>query len=233
MATEKKRNRRVAENPRPSRYVTPSGPEVEYEPGSHSRVLRNRLGVRRKREMDRLEFEALITAQEKYLAGLGPNTRLTAAMLCRMHFDWLGGIYEWAGRYRTVELAKGDFRWPPARRIAQNMDAFDKGILKRCTPCPPGLLDEVARCIAQVHAELLLIHPFREGNGRLARWVSDLMAFQAGLPAPDYGFLGRNAIRRRTAYLEAVNKGYVQNYEPLTAFFVAALERRLDADRSG
>ena len=59
------------------------------------------------------------------------------------------------------------------------------------------------------------------------------MAFQAGLPAPDYGFLGRNAIRRRTAYLEAVNKGYVQNYEPLTAFFVAALERRLDADRSG
>jgi len=148
-------------------------------------------------------------------------------MLCRMHFDWLGPIYEWAGRYRTVELAKGDFRWPPAFRVGENMVAFEKGVLARCTPCRAGPLAEVARCIAEVHAELLLIHPFREGNGRLARWVSDLMALQAGLPAPDYGFVGRGARRRRAAYLKAVRKGYIQDYESLTAFFVEALERRL------
>jgi len=74
-------------------------------------------------------------------------------------------------------------------------------------------------------------HPFREGNGRLARWVSDLMAFQAGLPAPDYGFVGRDAKRRQAAYLDAVRKGYIQDYEPLTAFFVEALERRLREGR--
>jgi cell filamentation protein len=233
MAIEKERNRRAGRNPKPSRYVTPNGPEVEYEPGSHMRVLRNRLGIRRKKEMDRVEFEALVAAQEKHLRRIGPNTRLTAAMLCRMHFDWLGGIYEWAGRYRTVELTKGDFRWPPASRVGQNMDAFEKGILTRRTPCRLGPLAEVARGIAEVHAELLLIHPFREGNGRLARWVSDLMAFQAGLPAPDYAFLGRDAKGRRAAYLEAVRKGYVQDYEALTAFFVTALERRLRGDRSG
>ena len=81
--------------------------------------------------------------------------------------------------------------------------------------------------MAEVHAELLLIHPFREGNGRLARWLSDLMAFQAGLLPPDYGFAGRDAGKRRAAYLNAVRNGYVQDYEPLAGFFVEALERRL------
>jgi cell filamentation protein len=187
----------------------------------------NRLGIRRKMEMDRLEFESLVAAQEKYLECIGPDTRLTADLLCRMHRDWLGEIYEWAGRYRTVELAKGGFRWPPAFRIGQNMDAFERGVLARCTPCRSGPLAGVARRIAEVHAELLLIHPFREGNGRLARWVSDLMAFQADLPAPDYGFVGRNAKNRSAAYLEAVRRGYVRDYDRLTTFFAEALERRL------
>jgi cell filamentation protein len=232
MAAEKKRNHRTPQDRISGRYVTPGGPETESEPGSGGRVLRNRLGIRHKKEMDRVEFEALVAVQEKYLDRIGPHTRLTAEMLCRMHSDWLGGIYEWAGHYRTVELTKGDFRWPPAFRVGENMSAFEKGVLARCTPCQPGPLAEVARCIAEVHAELLLVHPFREGNGRLARWVSDLMAFQAGLPAPDYGFIGRSAKRRRAAYLQAVRDGYVKDYDLLTAFFVEGLERRLRG-RSG
>lgn len=53
------------------------------------------------------------------------------------------------------------------------------------------------------------------------------MAFQAGLPAPDYGFTGRNAKSRSAAYLEAVMRGYVRDYDRLTTFFAEALERRL------
>ncbi len=215
------------QNREPSRYVTPTGLEAEFQPGSRRRVLKNRLGICHKIEMDRAEFEALAAAQEQYLSLIGPHTRLTARMFCRMHRDWLGAIYEWAGRYRTVELAKGDFRWPPAFRVGKNMDAFEKGILTRCTPCRPGSLTEVAHRIAEVHAELLLIHPFRDGNGRLARWVSDLMAYQAGLSGPDYGFVGRGARQRRAAYLDAVRKGYLGDYGLLTVFFLEALERRL------
>ncbi|MCX5646727.1 MAG: hypothetical protein NTZ17_18930 [Phycisphaerae bacterium] len=158
MASEGEPNRRTNRNRMPGRYVTPKGMEAEYEPGSRMRVLKNRLGIRCKLEMDRVEFEALVRVQEKYLGRIGPHTRLTAGMLCRMHRDWLGGIYEWAGRYWTVELAKGDFRWPPAFRVGQNMGAFEKGVLAQCTPCRPGPLAQIARCIAEVHAELLLIH---------------------------------------------------------------------------
>lgn len=112
---------------KPTRYITPEGSEAESEPGSRGRVLRNRLGIRRKMEMDRLEFESLVAAQEEYLECIGPDTRLTTDLLCRMHRDWLGEIYEWAGRYRTVELAKEDSvgrrrfvslqTWTPSREV--------------------------------------------------------------------------------------------------------------------
>ena len=215
----------------PSRYATPKGPEAEFEPGSRGRVLRNLPGIRRKGEMDRAEFEALLRAQTKYLGRIGPETPLTAELLCRMHRDWLGRIYEWAGRYRTVELAKAAFRWPPAFRVAENMRVFEKDTLGRCTPCRPGPPEQVARRMAEVHADLLMIHPFRDGNGRLARWVADLMAFQARLPAPAYGFIGRRSRKRRAGYLDAVRSGYLGDYESLAAFFLEAIMRRLSPAR--
>ena len=79
--------------------------------------------------------------------------------------------------------------------------------------------------MAEVHAELLLVHPFREGNGRLARWLADLMALQAGLPLPDYRFRGRGSGRERAVYLAAVKQGYPTRYDDLTAFFLRALSR--------
>ena len=60
MASEKGQNRQMRRNSKPSRYVTSSGVEAEFEPGSRGRVLKNRLAVRRKTEMDRMEFEALV-----------------------------------------------------------------------------------------------------------------------------------------------------------------------------
>jgi cell filamentation protein len=177
--------------------------------------------------MDRVEYEALVQAQARHLEQITSQTRFTARILCRMHRDWLGSIYRWAGEYRSVDIEKGDFRWPPAYRVARNMEVLEKGLLLTHTPCRPGPVGEVARQMAEVHAELLLIHPFREGNGRLARWLADLMAYQAGFPAPSpaYGFAGRGSPTRKQRYLEAVRKGY-QGREAcgdLAAFFAEAL----------
>lgn len=208
-----------------SRYTVAKGVEGEFEPGSKGRVLRTKLGVTRKREMDRLEFHALISVQERYYDLIEDTTCFTADLICQMHRDWLGKLFSWAGRYRTVELSKGGFRWPPARLVAQNMAYLEEHTLKACTPCRGESVREIAQKMAEVHAELLLVHPFREGNGRLARWIVDLMALQAGLGLPDYALSGRGSVERRKAYLSAVQHGYAQNYEPLTAFFITALER--------
>lgn len=209
-----------------SRYKTPKGPEAEYEPGSRRRVLKNRMGIVRKRDIDQIEYEGLVRVQESYLQKITANTRFTRKLIRQMHKDWLGDIYDWAGSYRTVELAKADFRWPPAYLVPRHMEKFESGFLREYTPCKRGPLHGVAMAIAKVHAELLMIHPFREGNGRLARWLAALMALQADLPMPEYRFTGRGSVRERERYLEAIKRGYLKDYEPLTAFFAEVIGRR-------
>jgi cell filamentation protein len=207
------------------RYQTPQGPEAEFEPGSRGRVLRNKRAIHSKRDMDRAEIVALEQAQEAYLDRVGADTPFTAALIGQMHRDWLGELYAWAGTYRTVELAKAGFSWPPARLVEQNMLTYERTVLAPKTPCRPGPLGRVSLDMAEVHAELLLVHPFREGNGRLGRWISDLMALQAGFPIPAYHFTGRGSALEKRRYLNAVKRGYLKDYRPLAEFLADAVER--------
>jgi len=209
------------------RYDASTGREGEMEPGSAGRVLRNRLGIKRKNEIDQLEFEHLLTAQKLWLKRVNSHTSFTAQLLCQMHVDWLGSIYEWAGSYRNLELSKGGFQWPPARLVAQNMMHFEQNFLRRYTPCSSSDLKEASLQVAMVHAELLLVHPFLDGNGRLARWLADLMFLQVGYPFPDYRFAGAGSKKSRARYLAGVQQGYLQNYRFLADFFVEAVRRRL------
>jgi cell filamentation protein len=197
------------------------------QPGSGGRVLRNRLGIKRKSDIDQTEFELLVAAQELWLQRVTGKTTFTSQMLCQMHGDWLGRIYDWAGRYRNVELAKSGFQWPPARFVAQNMQNFGQKYLRRYTPCQAGNVQEVSSRVAMVHAELLLVHPFRDGNGRLARWLADLMFLQAGLPLPNYLLAGKGSKESRSKYLAGVQQGYLQNYRLLADFFADAVARRM------
>jgi cell filamentation protein len=197
-------------------------------------VLRNLTGVTKKRDIDQLEFEAFVRVQLQYEESeISADTRFTPALLCQMHRDWLGEIYEWAGRYRTVNLSKSGFTWPPAYLVPSNMDALGAGLLRECTPCRGADLDEVADRIARTHGELLLIHPFREGNGRLARWLADLMSLQAGCPKPDWQLSAAKASQRGENYLTAVGRAYLGDYRLLTDFVREAVERGTAAsDRS-
>ena len=211
-----------------SRYTTAVGAEAEYQPGSRGRVLRNKLGITRVMDMHRAEYEALVAAQKLYYAEVvDENTSITADFIRNMHGDWLGGIYEWAGDYRTVELERTGFRWPPAHLVSDNMIRFEEEVLARHTPRVGADLRDVCNSVAIVHADLLLIHPFREGNGRIARWLADIMVAQAGYPLPVYRFEGRGSTRERERYLRAVVKGYTRDYVELAGFFEEAVLLRL------
>ncbi len=213
------------------RYQSDPGVEGAHEPGSRNLVLRNLRHIKAPRAMDQAEAEALLRAQKHFLYRVAADTRFTADLIREMHGDWLGGIYSWAGQFRTVEMSKGGFVWPPALRVAANMAAFDRDCLRRLTPCVAGDIETAARAMAEVQAELLLIHPFREGNGRIARWLTDLMALQAGFPAPEYAFSGRGSRTRREQYLRAVVKGYARNYEFLARLLAEGLRRALARGR--
>lgn len=72
--------------------------------------------------------------------------------------------------------------------------------------------------------ELVLIHPFREGNGRAARVLSILMALQAGLPLLDFSSI---AEEKKPEYFAAVQAGLDKNYAPMERLFAGIIERSL------
>lgn len=212
-----------------SGYSTEGLLEARFEPGSRNRVLRNLLGVRRRREMDRLEARELLRATEELAGQYDRDHRFTAGDLCHMHDVWLGGIYEWAGRYRSVNVGKGGFMFAAAARVPALMDELEAGPLTEHTPCRFDTDQEVARAVAVVHVEFVLIHPFREGNGRLARLLATLMALQADLPPLDFGAIRG---RKRQEYFAAVRSGLDREYEPMERIFTGVIgrtRRRSDA----
>lgn len=210
------------------RYVA-EGPEAETEPGSRGRVLRNLLGIRSVRAMERGESEALLAATERLIDETDRDQRFKAEDICQMHRLWLGDIYAWAGEYRQVNLAKGSFMFAAANQIPRLMHAFEQGPLREYTPCRFATQAEHARALALVHAELVLIHPFRDGNGRCARLLAVLMGLQAGLPALDFGGI-RGAEKRR--YIAAVHAALDRDYAPMTAVFDRIIARTARAART-
>jgi cell filamentation protein len=148
--------------------------------------------------------------------------RFTAQDICELHTLWLGPIYPWAGEYRSVDIGKGGFQFAHARLIPGLMAELERGALNKHTPC--HLADEAALALAmaEVHAELILVHPFREGNGRLARLLALLMALQAGLPPLDFSpMLGRG----RRIYIGGIHAAMGRDYQPLAAVFEKIIVR--------
>lgn len=200
----------------------PTGIEAELEPGSRGRVLRNLLGIVRVRDMNLAESQALELAQDAALDRFDSEHRFTAADICALHRLWLGPIYAWAGEYRRVNIGKGGFQFAHAPLIPGLMTELERGALARHTPCRPANDPEIAAALAEVHAELILVHPFREGNGRLARMLALLMALQAGLPPLDFSPL---AGAGRRGYIAAIQAGIGRDYSALAALFAKVIAR--------
>ncbi|HHT9136114.1 MAG TPA: Fic/DOC family protein [Candidatus Wunengus sp. YC60] len=209
-----------------ARYDTSTLTEAQFESGSRGRVLRNLLGIKRKREMEDAESVALKDATDKLLGMYGENHCFTEADIKQMHKIWLGGIYEWAGKYRHVNVSKGDFPFAAAKQIPLLMAGLGKEVLRKQTPCNFKSLERVIQALAEVHVEFVLIHPFREGNGRVARILSTLMASQAGLPMLNFKDI---AGRKRKEYFAAINNGLNRDYKPMERLFKKIIERTIKA----
>lgn len=203
------------------RYDTSGLIEVQFEPGSRKQVLRNLLGITRKAEMDRVEAVLLKRTVDALIREYGPRHRFTAADICHMHKMWLGSVYAWAGAYRRVNMSKGEFPFAAAAQIPALMREFEQGPLRRYTPCAFNSANRVIQALAEVHTELVLIHPFRDGNGRVARILATLMALQAGFLLDFRPIQGR----RRAEYFSAVQAGMARNCTPMKQIFSGIVRR--------
>ena len=102
------------------------------------------------------------------------------------------------------------------------MAELERGAWCQHSPCHGANDADAARALAEVHAELILVHPFQDGNGRLARILALLMALQAGLPPLDFSpMTGRG----KRSYIAGIHAAMNRNYVPLTATMARVIDR--------
>ena len=150
---------------RVTRKYDAAGPEADFEPGSRGRVLRNLLAITRVRDMEEAESQALEIAQDEALRRFAADHQFTAKDICILHGMWLGPIYEWAGRYRRVNLSKAGFQFAHAPLIENLMADLERNSLHQHTPCRGADDVDIAAALAEVHVPPLDFSPLL-GRGK-------------------------------------------------------------------
>jgi len=91
--------------------------EAQFEPGSQNSVLKNLLGIKKKKEMDALEAEEQLRTLTELVKEYDLKHRFTAKDICAIHKAWIGDIYSWAGEYRNLNISKDGFSFATAKHI--------------------------------------------------------------------------------------------------------------------
>ena len=115
----------------------------------------------------------------------------TAKGLQQIHSYLFGGLYDFAGQIRTVNIAKGGFAFAPAMYLQDT--------LKTIEAMPENTFDE----IVSKYIEMNVAHPFMEGNGRSTRIWLDLMFKKNLTLCVDWSLIDKKD------YLEAMQKSVV------------------------
>ena len=134
-------------------------------------ALENKFGIKNSAELAR-EEERISKKKAVELFENGMLEKLEAGKfqtLCEIHKYLFDDIYDFAGKIRTVNISKGNFRFAPLMYLEAAIENVDK--------MPQNTFDE----IVEKYVEMNIVHPFREGNGRSMRiWLDMMLKKQIG-----------------------------------------------------
>lgn len=134
-------------------------------------ALENKFGINNSAELARKE-ERISKKRAVELFENGMLENLEAGKfqtLCEIHKYLFDDIYDFAGKIRTVNISKGNFRFAPLMYLETAIKNVDK--------MPQNTFDE----IVEKYVEMNIVHPFREGNGRSMRiWLDMMLKKQIG-----------------------------------------------------
>lgn len=81
----------------------------------------------------------------------------TAQDICNIHELWLGDIYPFAGKLRTVNMSKNNFPFAVPNRIQALMKDLENKFLKKYSPCNYSDIEKLSFALGIVHVEFILI----------------------------------------------------------------------------
>lgn len=134
-------------------------------------MLENKLGIDNSaalaREEERISKKKALELFENHILEHPPAGKFVT--LQKIHAYLFSDIYDFAGKIRTVNLAKGNFRFAPLMYLGAALENIDK--------MPQSDFDE----IVEKYVEMNIAHPFREGNGRATRiWLDHILKTEIG-----------------------------------------------------
>jgi cell filamentation protein len=160
-------------------------------------ILTNKLGITDQIELAKTE-EKISKQKAKQLFDSGDINKAevgTFAGLAYIHAYLFDEIYDFAGKIREVNIAKGDFRFAPVMYLETS--------LKHINAMPQSNIDEIIK----KYVEMNIAHPFREGNGRATRLWLDLILKKEMKQVVDW-----NQVNKED-YLSAMQRSVVKDIE--------------------
>jgi cell filamentation protein len=175
-------------------------------------VLRNLLGIRDADRLDAAERKLVINRTQEG----PPSGNLDAGHLRAIHRHLFQDIFDWAGEFRTVEIAKEGSQFQFARFIDVGLADVHRRIVERrfLTELSPDRFCEEA---GPIIGDLNYVHPFREGNGRTQVEFLRQLAFRAG-----HNFTPAKI--DQSGWIEASRASHLGNYKPFSEQISLCLE---------
>lgn len=146
-------------------------------------------------ELDAAEQANLLSVEAAWVRrrNVDPSDVLDDHKLRSLHKQMFGDVWKWAGKYRTTDRNIGI----DSRQVAV--------AVRDLAGAATWWLDDGDRGLARFHHRLVAIHPFPNGNGRHARFATDLLARAIGRPRPTWGALTvEPAEQTRRRYISAL-----------------------------
>lgn len=177
-------------------------------------TLQNKLGITDSVELAQAEEKiSKKKALELFESGALDSLQAgTYQALAAIHAQLFGEIYDFAGKLRTVNLAKGNFRFAPVMYLQAAVENIEK--------MPQSTFDE----IVEKYVEMNVAHPFREGNGRSTRIWLDLMLKRELGCVVDWSLVGKED------YLLAMERSPIKDIEIKFLLKQALTDRINDRD---
>jgi cell filamentation protein len=165
----------------------------------------NLLGLTSKAALNEQEALGVATVERYLLEEVEYPIEFSVALLQDIHRRAFGHVYDWAGQWRRTVPNVGAYVPPAATRVPQLLYEFADEVRFRQQQLPvEPTLAQLAALLAYAHHRLVAIHPFTNGNGRTARLVTDLLAYNYGYQA--VVLYQREEGDARTRYLAAIRQ---------------------------
>lgn len=141
-------------------------------------TLINKLNIHSQRKL--LDAETRIVSIRLYQLQVQPiSGNFDFTHLCSIYNHIFQDLYDWAGKPRTVDIAKGNSLFCPSWNIYGYADDVFRNFYNNCLNSSSSI-EQFVKIFASYYADLNALHPFREGNGRSQREFCRELCLQCG-----------------------------------------------------